>query len=378
MSSRSQVVETQVRDVATEPVTPAAIQTSEAEHDPPDARPLEPVAPAATQTSETQHAPPEPVTPAAVQTSETEHDPPDGRPAEPATPPAAHASETRHAPLDALPEPTSAAGAFRVLLDQGKRIRVQPIENGAVATEDQRSFIDESYRQIRLIHAIVERGERDPVKRAESWSDAASHLHHASQFGLEGVRPDVPLGRLAMRSILDNVIHEHGQRVRAAYLWDLALAYGAVAIILSLLALLVSVVTHYLNVPQELVIRGPQLILLVVALSALLAGAWLSAAARLEPDSPEVLASIFSSTLNARLRAVYVLGFGFLAILLLHKQVIVFSFGANGGGGFNSAMVLGKLSAAILTGGFLGLGVALLPQAVIERSANLIAAMTAR
>jgi len=129
---------------------------------------------------------------------------------------------------------------------------------------------------------------------------------------------------------------------------------------------------------HELVIPGLRLTLLVIALAFLFFGAWLSAAARLEPDSAEVVASIFASTLNAGLRVIYVLGFGFLAVLLLYKQVIVFSFGASGENGFTSATVLGKLSGAILTGGFLGLGEALLPQTVIQRSASLIAAMTAR
>jgi len=175
-------------------------------------------------------------------------------------------------------------------------------------------------------------------------------------------------------------MQENGQQVRGAYLWDLAKSYGKAAVGVVVVAFAIYAATHTprVSVPQELVIPGLRLTLLVVALGFLFFGAWLSAAARLEPDSAEVVASIFASTLNAGFRVIYVLGFGLLAILLLYKQVIVFSFGASGESGFTSATVLGKLSGAILTGAFLGLGEALLPQTVIQRSASLIAAMTAR
>ena len=56
----------------------------------------------------------------------------------------------------------------------------------------------------------------------------------------------------------------------------------------------------------------------------------------------------------------------------------MFSFGGSESSGFTTASVLSTLSGAILTGGFLGLGEALLPEAVIQRSANLIAALTPR
>jgi hypothetical protein len=290
--------------------------------------------------------------------------------------------KTHYGALDAsAPEAVTRAGSFRLVFDdQTKEIKIERVRGGTAPTEDQRNFIDELIRQERLIRALIQRGESDPTRRQEAMAKATTRLQWAGQLGLEGAESDVPLGRLALRGILADAMQESGQQVRAAYLWDLAKAYSLAAAGVLVVAILVYAVTHtpWLSWPQELVIPGLRLILLVIALCFLFFGAWLSAAARLEPDSAEVVASIFASTLNAGLRVVYVLGFGFLAILLLCKQVIVFSFGASGDNGFTSATVLGKLSGAVLTGGFLGLGEALLPQTVIQRSASLIAAMTAR
>jgi hypothetical protein len=183
------------------------------------------------------------------------------------------------------------------LNDQGTGITANRNDDGPAPTEDQRKFIDEYYQQSRLIDAIIKRGERDADREA-ALKRVTLELLDASKFALEDAA-DVPLGRSAIRGILANVIHEYGQNVRAAYLWDLAYWYFLAAVSISVIAILVYAVTHYFSLPQEVTIPGPQLILLVVALTALLAGAWLSAAARLEPDSAEVVASIFSSTLNA-------------------------------------------------------------------------------
>ena len=62
--------------------------------------------------------------------------------------------------------------------------------------------------------------------------------------------------------------------------------------------------THsdWFSVAAEVVVPGLTLTLLVLALVSLSAGAWLSTASRLQPDSPEVLATIFSSTLVAPAR----------------------------------------------------------------------------
>jgi len=95
----------------------------------------------------------------------------------------------------------------------------------------------------------------------------------------------------------------------------------------------------------------------------------------MQPDSPEVLDGIFTNTFTAPLRALFILGFGLLAILLLYKKAIVFSFGPDEQAVFTSAQVLSTLSATLLTGAFLGLGEAALPNAVIQRSAGLVSSI---
>jgi len=96
---------------------------------------------------------------------------------------------------------------------------------------------------------------------------------------------------------------------------------------------------------------------------------------RLEPDSPDVLDSIFRATFSADLRAIYVLAFSFIALIMLHKQVVVFSFGQSYAAAFTTELVFKKLSAAVIGGVLLGLGESALPSVVGQKSANLIAAL---
>ena len=168
--------------------------------------------------------------------------------------------------------------------------------------------------------------------------------------------------------------------MRTDYFLSMLIAYLVIDAALCVLTIGYYWIIHsrWITVAPEVVVPGLTLTLLLLALVSLSAGAWLSTASRLQPDSPEVLATIFSSTLVAPARAIIVVAFGFLAILLLYKRVIVFAFGGSGSGGFTTSSVLTTLTGAILTGGFLGLGEALLPEAVIQRSANLIAALTPR
>jgi hypothetical protein len=274
------------------------------------------------------------------------------------------------------------AGAFRVTFDATTgQINIE--RNPATPpTDDQRAFFDEFVRRERLVRGLIERGSEDPKRRTALIDLANKRLLWAAQLGLQDTQPDVRLARFALDGILADATQEGGQKVRAEYLQSLAVAYLLGNVVLWVGAGIFYFLTHsscvFSYVAPEFAIPGVRLTLLVTAMLFLSIGAWLSTATRLQPDSPEVLSIIFSSTLNARLRVVIVFGFGLLAILLLYKQVIVFSFGAAGDSGFTTQSVLTKLSAAILTGGFLGLGEALLPEAVIQRSANLIAALTPR
>jgi hypothetical protein len=276
----------------------------------------------------------------------------------------------------------AAVGAFGISLDEvGGQINIE--RNPATPpTDDQRAFFDEFVRRERLVRALIERGSAEPERREGLIGLTNKRLLWAAQLGLQDTQPDVRLARFALDGILADATQEGGQKVRADYLESLAIAYFFGNLLLWAGAGMFYFFTHssyiFSYVAPEFIIPGERIILLMVAMLFLSIGAWLSTATRLQPDSPEVLSIIFSSTLNARLRVVLVFGFGLLAILLLYKQVIVFSFGAAGDSGFTTQSVLTKLSAAILTGGFLGLGEALLPEAVIQRSANLIAALTPR
>jgi hypothetical protein len=277
-----------------------------------------------------------------------------------------------------------APGAFTVRLGSDNEIIVTEVAGDQKATDDQFKFASELDRQDRLVRALYQHGEPDPRLRAIALAKSTKRLLWAAKIGLEGKQPNVTLARLAIQAVILDGIQEHGVTIRVNYLVALAKAYGVGAFAIAVASIVVILIGHGstgLNaiMPPELIVPGLTMIQLTITMWSLCFGAWLSAAVRLEPDSPEVLDSIFRATFNANIRAIYILGFGFLAVLLLHKQVIVFSFGGGAPGsnsGFTTALVLHQLSAAILAGAFLGIGERTLPNAVVQRSANLIAALS--
>ena len=240
-------------------------------------------------------------------------------------------------------------------------------------TDDQRAFMAELEQQERLIRSLF-RGE----EKSADFLGLMQRARSAAEIGLLDVPADVRLARFAMAGLVQDAMRERGQKARARYLERLGSAYVVtfvrVALVLLIFWGLLKVVPAEM-IADPLKIGTVQLLLLGVALAALFGGAWLSAVARVQPDSPEVLDGIFTNTFTAPLRSLFILGFGLIAILLLYKQAVIFSFGSQTPAIFSSAEVLNRLSAAILTGAFLGFGEAALPNAVIQRSSGLVSSI---
>lgn len=247
--------------------------------------------------------------------------------------------------------------------------------NNAVAlTDEQRAFVTELEQAERIILSLYRDGGDDDRRRI-----ALLNLRNAAVIALMDVPGDVKLGRMSVQGAVQGALREAGQGARVRYLGGLAGSYAFTCFrfILAILAFwgLQHVWPAHLHFPDMLRVPGQEMMLLGVAVAMFFCGAWLSAATRLQPNSAEVLDAIFTETFSAPLRALYLLGFALLALLLLHKEVVVFSFGKEGEALFTSAEVLKTLSASILTGAFLGLGEAALPGAVSERSKGLVAAL---
>jgi hypothetical protein len=236
-------------------------------------------------------------------------------------------------------------------------------------TDDQRLFMTELEGHERLILSLY-RDEPNAKRRRE----IMQRLRWAAMIGLMDTPPDVRLARFAVAGALLDAMRERGPAARVAYLNRLALSY-ATRLFQFGLALLAFWALRFLPAeltpPPALVVPAPKLVMLCVVLASVFMGAWLSAAFRLQPDSREVLDGIYTNTFTAPLRASFVLGFSLLAIVLLYKGVVAVSFGTvsgQAGAVLQSGQLLDKLSAAVLIGGLLGLGEALLPNAMIQRS----------
>lgn len=276
--------------------------------------------------------------------------------------------------------PAPGQGSFTVALDNDQ-IVVTPVA-GTKPSDAQFAFAGELDRRERLIRAIFRSAVPRDAHRPSLLHRALERLAWAGELGLQGRDANVTLGQLAVQAVLLDTLQEHGATIRDAYLRRLAWAYAGWTVFLTALAILYMVVVGQIppaRLEPALAVPNLAVMLLIVAIWSLSFGAWLSAVLRVEPDSPEVLDSIVQTTLGPKLRAVYVLGFGVLALLLLHKGAVVFALGRSGeGAAFTTEHVFRHLSAAILTGGFLGLGEAALPNAVVQRSAALVAALSPR
>lgn len=262
-------------------------------------------------------------------------------------------------------------GPFLVVGQLGVEDMVELRRNLAMPdmTDDQRLFMTELEGHERLILSLY-RDEPDGKRRRA----IMMRLRWAAMIGLMDTPPDVRLARFAVAGALLDAMRERGPAARVAYLNRLAASY-ATRLFQFGLALLAFWALRFLPTelapPAALLVPAPKLVMLGVVIASVFMGAWLSAAFRLQPDSREVLDGIYTNTFTAPLRASFVLGFSLLAIVLLYKGVVAVSFGTVAGEAaavLHSRQLLDKLSAAVLMGGLLGLGEALLPNAMIQRS----------
>lgn len=220
---------------------------------------------------------------------------------------------------------------------------------------------------LKLERLIIELYNRlpDPAERQKRLHTARKHLESAARLTVRG---DTKLAETAMEDIQADALQECGAAVRSQYLSGLAKAYLKAGIGSCLLILLYGVVIHRLPLPQwaALKIMDDRLICTAAATIALLFGAWLSAANRIQSNEKAVLEGLISETLRYWVRAVFVLGIGWLILLLLHKGVAVVSLGV-----IDTNNVLKQLPAAVLIGSLLGLAERTLPNAVLKRAEDL-------
>ena len=221
----------------------------------------------------------------------------------------------------------------------------------------------------------------DPAERQEKLYRMRKHLQSAGKFVVKG---DTKLAEAALEDIEADALQECGAPVRSHYLSGLAKAYlkagfGSCVLILlyGKLVLLYGKGIGWLNgSPPQLAglkITDERLAFIAVATISLLFGAWLSAANRIQSNEKAVLEALISETLRYWVRAVFVLGIGWLTLLLLHKQVVIVSLGLGGdpNSSIDTKYVLRQLPAAVLIGTLLGLAERALPTAVVKRAESL-------
>lgn len=211
-------------------------------------------------------------------------------------------------------------------------------------------------------------------------------IQGVATLALAQAQPTIALARTALGAVLRDAIRDRGSAVRAAYLGQLARGY-----VVAFLTFCVLLAAIHLGVrgcfaaacdgaswtwttPEALRVPGERLLFFGITLGALAIGAWLSAAARLDSNSPEVLTTMLSEADPTLFRAFMVLGFGAVAVLLLHGSLVKVVVGDDVPV-FDSSDVLKSLLTALLTGAFLGLAERALPAAVNERATAFVATL---
>jgi hypothetical protein len=269
-------------------------------------------------------------------------------------------------------------GSYIVDIDPDGEISIERLQHGPAPSDEQRAFIESLVALDRLMRQLYLRGFRNKDEQRRRVADTTIRLKLAGQIALEGKSCDQKLAATALSGIEADVLAVCGTKVRSHYLRDLAGWYtGTAAVSLGILVLYHLLVNSWLAPLrlQGLDITVDRLGYVAAATLAMLAGAWLSAASRIEPSSKDALEGLLAETFAYWVRATFVLGFGWFALLLLHEQVVVLSFGSSAtptdATGFKTYLALKSLAAAILTGGFLGLAERAVPASVIKRANTL-------
>lgn len=286
------------------------------------------------------------------------------------------------APLAAPASVAGGDGAFTVSRDPDGQIVIQRNHNGQKPTDPQTAFAAALAKSERLVEQLYTRAfHRRPDEARDKIDDMQKRLQWAGQIALVGCDFDVPLATIALTSIEDDAIQDCGTKVRSRYLRDLALHYAGFAV----LAVALLVGYHWLTkwlFPEllDIQITTGRLVYVGIATIAMLFGAWLSAANRVQPSDPVVLRNLISETLSYWVRAAFVIGFGWFALLLLHEQVLRLDFGGavSDATGFKTHLALTNLAAAILTGGFLGLAERAVPTGILQRADTLAGALATK
>ncbi len=256
---------------------------------------------------------------------------------------------------------------------------LQRQQGTAPPTPDQEAFFEELGRAEHFLTMLYEpslNGVRAPAsERAAVWR----RLEGVAALALGQAMPTISIARAGLNSIMRDAIRDRGTAVRGAYLDQLA--FGYLIAVLGVLLLLAGY--HYvINVavfggcaelrslacPEALIVPRDRLIMVGLSVMALAAGAWLTAAQRLDNNSPEVLTVMLSTTNPTLTRAIMVVGFGSVALLLLHTGIVRIAVGGDGEEVFDSTRALADLVPALITGALLGLGEAILPAKINERA----------
>jgi hypothetical protein len=260
----------------------------------------------------------------------------------------------------------------------------------APPSTDQEAFLDEFQQAEHFLAALYRPSLGVAPSRREEiqvWARLAS----AAELALADRRPSLSVARGALRAIMRDAIRDRAPAYRQAYLHRLWQSYVAALMVAAALLFLLHWFGHhdaYLGpacaewiggrcwtLPEPLRIPGERLLFFGVSLASLAFGAWLSACARLDTNSPEVLTAMLSEANPTPARAVMVLGFGTVALLLLHTGLVVVEIGDQNSTVFDSKQALTHLPSCFLIGVFLGLGERALPGMINQRATAFVASL---
>jgi hypothetical protein len=296
---------------------------------------------------------------------------------------------------------------FRVNLEkQSYIIEIERVAGTQPPSVDQEAFVNEFDQAEHFLETLYSPSPSLGVHPPKEEKDRIwRRLTNAARLALADPRPNLSIARSALTGILRDAIRDRGPDYRKGYLTGLWQSYVIVLVGVAASLILFHWFAHHgeflgddrcrqwiggscWTLPQAMRVSGDRLIFFATSLGSLAVGAWLSACARLDTNSPEVLTAMISTDTNPTLyRAVMVLGFGAVALILLHTGIVVVEIGgASSAAGaappqgatslvFDSKQALTDLSTCILVGIFLGLGERTLPATVNQRATAFVAGL---
>jgi hypothetical protein len=269
-------------------------------------------------------------------------------------------------------------------IDVGRRHGTAP------PSADQEAFLDE-FQQAESFLTSLYRPSMGIVPPRREEETVWVRLASAAELALADARPSLAVARGALRAIMRDAIRDRAPAYRQAYLRRLWQSYVVALFATAALLLLYNWFAHHerhlaetcvpwigtrcWQLPEAMRVTADRMIFFATALASLAFGAWLSACARLDTNSPEVLTAMLSETNPTLARAVMVLGFGAVALILLDAKLVVVQIGDDASKVFDSKVVLEQLHACLLIGVFLGLGERALPGVINQRATAFVAGL---